>query len=89
MVRPSTPGYDRVMTDAAESLLHQALTLPSADRARLASGLLASLDGAAMDEAEVDRLWSDETARRAAQLEAGEAELVTWEHVVERIDQHR
>ncbi len=46
----------------------------------VASSLLASLDAedaAEVDEAEVDRLWSVETERRAQQLDAGDAELVT------------
>ena len=77
------------MTDAAETLLEQALTLPVEDRALLASGLLASLDSETVDEAEVERLWSAETERRATQLESGEAELVTWEHLVSRIDERR
>ena len=77
------------MTDAAETLLEQALTLPVEDRALLVSGLLASLDSESLDEAEVERLWSAETERRATQLESGEAELVTWEHLVLRIDERR
>jgi hypothetical protein len=77
------------VTDAAETLLEQALTLPVEDRALLASGLLASLDSEVLDDAEVERLWSAETERRAAQLASGEAELVTWEHVLERIDERR
>ena len=77
------------MTDAAETLLEQALTLPVEDRALLASGLLASLDSESLDEAEVERLWSAETERRATQLESGEAEFVTWEHLVLRIDERR
>jgi Putative addiction module component len=78
-----------VVTNAAETLLEQALTLPVEDRALLASGLLASLDSESLDEAEVERLWSAETERRATLVESGEAELVTWEHLVSRIDQRR
>ena len=55
----------------------------------LASGLLASLDSETLDEAEVERLWSAETERRAAQLESGDAELVTWDQLVQRIDERR
>ena len=55
----------------------------------LASGLLASLDSDVLDEAEVERLWSAETERRAAQLESGDAELVTWEQLLQRIDERR
>jgi Putative addiction module component len=82
-------GKVRDVTDAAEALLEQALTLPAADRVLLASGLLASLDSETLDEVEVERLWSAETDRRASQLESGEAELVTWEHLVQRIDERR
>jgi uncharacterized Fe-S center protein len=70
------------VTTAAETLLEQALTLPAEDRVLLASGLLASLDSEALDEAEVEQLWSAET-------ESGDAELVTWEHVLQRIDERR
>lgn len=86
-VRPSAWGYDCLVTDAAETLLEQALTLPIEDRVLLASGLLASLDSESLDEAEVEWLWSAETERRATQLMSGEADLVTWEHLVARIDE--
>lgn len=77
------------MTIAAETLLEQALTLPLEDRALLASGLLASLDSESIEDAEVDRLWSAETERRATLLDSGEARLVTWENLVSRIDERR
>jgi hypothetical protein len=78
-----------VVTAAAETLLEQALTLPVEDRALLASGMLASLDSDSVEQAEVDRLWSTETERRATLLASREAELVTWEHLVSRIDERR
>ena len=78
-----------VVTIAAETLLEQALTLPLEDRALLASGLLASLDSESIEDAEVDRLWSAETERRATLLDSGEARLVTWENLVSRIDERR
>jgi len=77
------------VTIAAETLLEQALTLPLEDRALLASGLLASLDSESIEDAEVDRLWSAETERRATLLDSGEARLVTWENLVSRIDERR
>ncbi len=77
------------MTNAAETLLEQALTLPIQDRAQLASGLLASLDSDTADETDVETQWSNETQRRAAQLEAGSIELLSWERVVEHIDELR
>ena len=80
------------MVKTADGLLEEALALPAEDRAMVASGLLASLDtddADDADEAEVDRLWSAETERRAQQLAAGDAELVTWEHIVQQIDKRR
>jgi hypothetical protein len=52
----------------------------------VAASLLASLEA---DEVHVDRFWSAEAERRAQQLEAGEAELVTWDHVLEEVDTGR
>ena len=89
MTAPCLAGYDCVVTVAAETLLEQALTLPVQDRALLASGLLASLDSEALDDAEVERLWSAETERRAAQLDSGDAKFVTWEHLLQRINERR
>jgi putative addiction module component (TIGR02574 family) len=77
------------VTNAAETLLEQALTLPVHDRALLASGLLASLDSETLGETEVEALWSAETERRAAPLEAGHVEVVSWDSVVKHIDELR
>lgn len=74
------------MSLAPEALLEQALALSPSDRAKLASGLLASLDENGADEHEVERLWSGETERRMALLASGQAHQVSWEHVTERID---
>lgn len=77
------------MTPAADALREKALQLPASDRALLASDLLASLDDDVADEAAVDEAWSRETSRRARVLEAGEAELVTWDHLTERVGRQR
>jgi putative addiction module component (TIGR02574 family) len=77
------------MAKTTDDLRDEVLALPAHDRARIASDLLASLDDEHADVAEVDRWWSAETERRAALLESGEAELVTWEHVLERLDERR
>ncbi len=82
-------GRIRTVTAAAETLLERALTLPPEERASLASSLVASLDSESFDENEVEALWSAESARRAAQLSSGEAELGTWDHLVSRIDERR
>jgi hypothetical protein len=59
--RASAERYACLVTNAAESLLEQAVLLPVEERALLASGLLASLDADDIDESEVERLWSVET----------------------------
>ena len=77
------------MATPVESLLKEALLLPAAARAVLASDLLASLDDEDADEAAVDHWWSKETDRRARLLAAGEAQLGTWDDLVERVDSLR
>jgi putative addiction module component (TIGR02574 family) len=74
---------------AADDLREKALQLPASDRAHLASDLLASLDGDGADVAAVDEAWSRETDRRAQMLEGGDADLVTWDHLIERVDRQR
>lgn len=69
------------MSFVPEVLLEQALTLSPTDRAKLASGLLASLDDDRTNGVDVERLWSEETERRMAQLEAGETRVVTRDEV--------
>jgi hypothetical protein len=54
------------MTDRAQQLLRQALTLPVNERADVAAELLASLDEAsAQNPAEVEAAWAHEIERRA------------------------
>lgn len=69
------------MNEASEALLKQALALPPADRAKLVSVLLASLDHDQADEDEIERLWAEETERRMAQLALGEAATVSSDDV--------
>lgn len=63
--------YDDSVAIAPDSLLEQALTLSSADRAKLAARLLSSLDDEHTDNDLVERLWAEECQRRTAQLESG------------------
>ncbi len=77
------------MAKTADELRDQALALSTQDRARLASDLLASLDSDIVDAAEIDRLWSTETQRRAAMLESGEAGTVSWDEVQQRFAERR
>ncbi len=66
------------MAKTADDLREEVLALPAQERARIASDLLASLDSEAVDEVELDELWSAETQRRAAMLESGDVGTLTW-----------
>ena len=54
-----------------------ALSLPAEDRARLAQELLESLDTLTPEEQK--KIWLDEAARRAEQIDRGEAPLISAE----------
>ncbi|MEZ6185453.1 MAG: addiction module protein [Planctomycetota bacterium] len=71
------------MTDAAQTLLDQALRLSAEDRAALARDLLASLDGEAEDDA--DAAWAVESERRARRLLSGEDQGHAWDEVCGRL----
>lgn len=77
------------MAKTADDLREEVLALSVQERARMASDLLASLDSEAVDEAEIDKLWSAETQRRAAMLESGEAGTLTWDDVQHRFADRR
>jgi putative addiction module component (TIGR02574 family) len=82
-------GYDSGMAKTADDLRDEALALSTHDRARLASDLLASLDSDTVNAAEIDRVWSIETQRRAAMLESGDAGTVSWDEVEQRFAERR
>ncbi|MFO1432127.1 MAG: addiction module protein [Candidatus Competibacteraceae bacterium] len=52
-----------------ETIRREALSLPVQERAQLAEQLLSSLDS--LSEAEIEQLWFQEAARRAAELDQG------------------
>ena len=72
------------MAKTAHDLREEVLALPAQERARIASDLLAGLDSEAVDEGEIDQLWSAETQQRAATLESGEADTLTWDDIQQR-----
>jgi putative addiction module component (TIGR02574 family) len=74
------------MTDRAQQLLREALTLPVDERADVAAELLASLDAPpAMDAAGVEEAWAREIERRARRVMAGESVGEPWEDVRARV----
>ena len=67
--------------EAYQQVAQRALSLSSTARARLARELLRSLEPSA--EAEIDRLWVEEAARRDRELDAGD-DGIPIEQVLER-----
>lgn len=67
----------------AEALAKQLLELPTADRARLAELLIASLEPT---EAGVEEAWDEETSKRAADLTSGRVRGVPASEVFAEID---
>lgn len=57
-----------------DALRREALSLPVDKRAELAADLLSSLDG--MSPEELDRLWFEEAARRAEEIDRGYAKRI-------------
>jgi len=64
-----------------------ALSLPIAERARLARALIVSLDEEPEDPAAVAREWDDVIVRRVAEIKAGTAKTEPWSAVEARIKQ--
>ncbi len=62
-----------------EIIYREALSLPVQERAQLAEQLLSSLD--ALSESEIEQLWFQEAARRAAEMDQGLAERIPAEIV--------
>ena len=77
------------MAKTADDLREEVLALPTQERARIASDLLASLDSETVDETEIDDLWSVETQRRAAMLDTGDARTLTWGEIEQRFADRR
>lgn len=74
------------MTNRAQQLLREALTLPVDERADVAAELLASLDeSSTMDAAAVETAWAREIERRARRVMAGQSPGEPWEDVRARV----
>ena len=74
------------MTDRAQQLLREALTLPVEQRADIAAELLASLDETPTTDREgIEAAWAREIERRARRVMAGESDGEPWEDVRARV----
>jgi putative addiction module component (TIGR02574 family) len=71
------------MSKAAEKLLEDALKLELPERAKLATELLASLDGE--PDADVEAAWAAEVERRAARARSGADTGRPWAEARDRI----
>lgn len=67
------------MTDAARTLLDQALALAEDERIRLAEALFDSLPAERQEQ--IDQAWRDEVLRRMDEVRQGKVELESWEDV--------
>ena len=73
------------MTSRAQELLDEALTLVPAERADMATELLASLGGPTDDGAETAEAWTAEIERRARRVSSGQSSGEPWEAVRARV----
>ena len=60
----------------------EVLSLPVQERAALVQRLLLSLEE--ISEPEFDRLWGEESARRAAELDTGKVQAIPGEEVAKK-----
>lgn len=61
------------------TIINKALSLPVQQRAELAAQLLSSLD--ALSESEIEPLWFQEAAHRAAEMDKGLSKRIPAEEV--------
>jgi hypothetical protein len=79
-------GYARRMTEHAQSLLREALSLSDDERADLIAELLVSLEGPVVDDvAAVEQAWAEELETRARRVLAGPAQGEEWSQVRARL----
>lgn len=79
-------GSLAAMSSGSEAVIREALTLPSQERAEVATELLASLDGPPFDdEAAVQAAWVDELERRARRALTGADPGEPWSAVRDRV----
>jgi putative addiction module component (TIGR02574 family) len=71
------------MTELAQTILQQALTLSPLDRSVLIDALVASLDQA---DSRLDELWVREAGDRLTAYRAGELTAVSAESVFEELE---
>ena len=71
------------MTERAEQVFSNALTLPINERAELAERLFSSLD---ISQDKIDKLWAKEAEDRINAFERGKIKTVTAKEVFNKIE---
>ena len=71
------------MATVTDRVTDEARSLPTDARLGLVEKLLTSLNPPTADQ--IDRLWAEEAERRVAQIDAGEAKLLSGQAVFEGI----
>jgi putative addiction module component (TIGR02574 family) len=69
-----------------KEVFREAAQLPERDRATLAGLLIETLDS--VSEPDVEAAWSEEIKRRVVEIEAGTAELISWDDVRAELFDH-
>lgn len=79
------------MTQAAEKLLQQVMELEPSDRIALAGRIFESSEGPCEISAdpEYEKAWEEEIRLRSDELDRGEAVLIPWEQVHQKMIQMR
>jgi len=81
------PKMDRIFRMSATDILADILRLPAEERARLALELIRSLDGE--PEAGAAQAWDADIERRAAEVDRGVADTMTFDEYRAHIRQRR
>ena len=72
------------MREQAQAIFDQAMKLSVAERERLVSQLMCSIDDAELspeEQAAHDAAWAPEIRRRLAEITSGAVETIPWEEV--------
>lgn len=80
----NNPASEVVMSEQAQAIFDQAMKLSVAERSRLVSQLMCSIDDVELspeEQAAHDAAWAPEIRRRLAEVESGAVETIPWEEV--------
>lgn len=67
------------MTLSSKQLIHEALQLPSKERANIAEELIASLD--TVTDMGVEQAWQKEVEKRIREIDQNQIKMISWEKV--------